>query len=108
VPVADTPISAEEGKRLTELFGCVACHSSDGITAGKAGPPWNGLFGSKRIFADGSSAIADEAYLRQSIRQPAAKIIKGFEKGEIAMPPYEGLVTDTQVEALVLYLKSLH
>src|SRR5205085_991994 len=65
-----TPITVEEGKRLSELMGCIACHSIDGSSLGKVGPTWKGLAGSRVRFADGSSAIADADYLRESIRLP--------------------------------------
>ena len=66
---------------LLEQYGCTACHSIDG-SAGTA-PTFKGLYGSKRVLADGSTVIADEAYLRQSIESPEAKVVKGFD----AMPP---------------------
>ena len=99
--------TAEEGRRVAELLGCAACHSSDGTVLGKIGPSWKGLFGSRVLFADGGSALANEAYLRESIKDPAAKIVRGFEKSEAGMPSYEGVITDTQIEALILYIKSL-
>ncbi len=102
-----TPVTVEEGRRVSELMGCVACHSNDGSMIGKIGPTWKGLFGSKRVFANGGSAVADEAYIRESIRNPAAKVVRGFETSETGMPSYDGIVSDPQVEALVLYIKSL-
>jgi len=107
VVAASTPATAEEGKRVWELMGCVACHSTDGSTIGKVGPTWKGLFGRPRVFADGSKTIADEAYLRESIREPAAKVVSGFEKSDAGMPSYEGVLSDAQIEALVLYIKTL-
>lgn len=107
-PAEETPITPEEGKRLSELLGCAACHSSDGVTLEKVGPTWKGLFGHEVAFADGSKALADENYVRESIREPAKRIVRGYEKGDISMPSYEGIITDSQLEALVLYIKSLH
>ena len=104
---ASTPVTAEEGKRVSELMGCVACHSIDGSTIGKVGPTWKGLFGGPRVFADGSRAVANEAYLRESIREPSLKVVSGFEKSDTGMPSYEGVISDAQIEALVLYLKTL-
>jgi hypothetical protein len=51
--------------------------------------------------------LADGAYLRESILDPHAKTVKVFEKGEYAMPSDAGLVTDSQLELLVLFIKSL-
>ncbi|MBL9138439.1 MAG: cytochrome c [Verrucomicrobiales bacterium] len=101
------PVTVEEGRRLAELMGCAACHSIDGTTLGKVGPTWKGLFGSERHFADGTRAPAFEEYLRQSIREPAARIVQGFDKSDAGMPSYEGVLTDAQIEALVLYVKSV-
>lgn len=103
----NTPVTVEEGARLSELLGCVACHSNDGTTVGKVGPSWKGLFGSQpEIFGKGK-VTADEAYLRESIKDPIAKIVKGYEKSDAGMPSYEGVITDAQIEALILYLKTL-
>ena len=104
---AEVPVTAQEGRRLAELLGCAACHSNDGTTVGKAGPTWKGLYGQEVEFADRTKAVADEAYLRQSIREPSAKVVRGFEKSDTAMPTYEGLISDPQIEALILYIKSL-
>jgi mono/diheme cytochrome c family protein len=102
-----TPITVEEGKRLAELMGCIACHSTDGSTLGKVGPTWKGLAGSRVRFTDGTTAVADSDYLRESIRKPTAKIVKDFDKSDAGMPSYEGILTDSQIEALVLYIESL-
>ncbi len=105
--LAETPVTAEEGKRLATLLGCELCHSNDGSTQGKVGPTWKGVFGSERLFANAPKTMATEGYLRESIQQPSTKIVKGFEKGDVAMPSYEGLISDPQIEALILYIKSL-
>jgi len=102
-----TPATAEAGQRVAELMGCAACHSTDGSTVGKVGPTWKGLFGSQVPCASGVTVLADEAYLRESIREPAAKIVRGFDKTDTGMPSYEGVISDAQIEALVVYIKSL-
>ena len=104
---AVTPITAKEGERLAALLGCTACHSSDGSTLGKVGPSWKGVYGSEAVFTDGSKAVANEAYLRESIEEPTAKILRGFDKSDAGMPSYKGVITDAQVEALILYIKTL-
>ena len=101
------PASASEGQRLAGLMGCSVCHSTDGTTLGKVGPSWKGLLGSRRQFADGTDTMANDDYLRESIREPAARIVKGFETSDVGMPSYEGVLTDTQIESLVLYLKTI-
>ena len=98
----------EEGVRLYQMIGCMACHSTDGSTIGKVGPSWKGLFGTKReLGKGGKSALADEAYIRESITNPSAKVVKGFEKFDTGMPIYAGILNESQIESLVLYIKSL-
>ena len=104
---AAAPVTVEEGQRLAALMGCVACHSIDGSTLGKVGPSWKGVFGSERRLVGGTIARADEAYVRESIREPALRVVAGFDKSDTGMPSYEGVITDSQLEALVLYIKSL-
>lgn len=107
---ASGPVTVEEGQRLYQLFGCVACHSADGVDVAKVGPTWLGLFGTERpvvVNRKKSNVRVDEAYVRESILDPLAKVVSGYEKGEYAMPSYAGVVNDSQIEALVLYLKSL-
>jgi len=49
--------------------------------------------------------IADEAYIRESILMPAAKITAGYQP---IMPTFQGQVSEEQLLALVEYVKSLH
>lgn len=108
---AGGPVSVEEGQRLAQLFACVACHADEhNPIIAKSGPAWKGLYGSSRsVFIAGKNrqVTADEAYLRESILDPTAKVAAGFEKGEYAMPSFAGVLNDSQVESLVLYIKSL-
>jgi glucose/arabinose dehydrogenase len=102
------PASIEEGRRLYQASGCIACHAVDSSSLTRLGPTWKGLYGSQRTVAGGVVRVtADEAYLRESILQPAAKVVAGYERGEISMPSYTGLLTDSQVDSLVLFIKSL-
>jgi mono/diheme cytochrome c family protein len=103
----EVEISAAEGRRLSELMGCVACHSTDGSTLGRTGPSWKGLFGSVRRLAGGGSVVADRNYLRESIQEPAAKVVEGFQGTDTGMPSYQGVLAPEQVESLVLYLETL-
>ena len=105
-----TPVSIDEGRRVYNMMGCVACHSTDGSKVAKVGPTWKGLYGKKQtVVVDGENQTitSDEAYLRESILDPTAKVVKGFDKGEWAMPSYAGVLTDEQIESLILFMKSL-
>ena len=93
--------SPEEGQNLSVLKGCAACHSVDKST--KIGPPWRGLYGSQVELNDGSLVTADEAYLLESIKDPNAKIVKGFTRG--AMPLVS--LTDSEINSLIAYIKSV-
>jgi len=92
---------ARQGGELYRDLGCVGCHTTDG--APSTGPTWLGLFGSERTFTDGTSALADEAYLEEAIRDPAAKIVQGFPN---IMPPYPQL-KDEEIKAIIEYIRSL-
>lgn len=91
---------AVEGSEIAQTSGCAACHGSSG--EGGIGPAWVGLYGSEIELADGTTVVADEAYLRESIVDPQAKIRAGYE---IAMP--ENPLTDDEVEKVLEYIKAL-
>ena len=102
------PVSATEGRLLYERVGCMACHANDRSTTERLGPSLAGLYGTPRTFADGSApARADDAYLREAILEPAAKIVAGYERNGVGMPSYAGVLTDAQVESMILYIRSL-
>jgi len=92
----------ELGKLLYEKQGCSTCHSVDGTP--KIGPTWKGLFGKTESFVDGSSAPADENYIRQSILDPAAKVVQGYAP---SMPTYMGKLKDAEIDGIIAYIKSL-
>ena len=52
---------------------------------------------------DGRIVTADENYIRESILDPGAKVVKGFKP---IMPTFQGLVSEEQLNALVAYVKS--
>ena len=105
---ADTQeISAALGKELYETMGCMACHSNDGSTEGRVGPTLAGLAGNSRSFAKGKDALADADYLRESILQPSVKVLKAYAESDIGMPTYEGVLTQSQVNSLVEYIRTL-
>lgn len=88
------------GTELLETHLCTACHSVDGSDG--PGPTLKGLFGAQRELVDGSIVTADEAYLRESIVSPEAKIGKNFDD---SMPPAE--IPPEELEAIIEYLKRL-
>jgi mono/diheme cytochrome c family protein len=96
--------SAAEGAQIFQRVGCVACHSVDGTQAGKTGPTLKGVYGSTVQLTGKPARVADEAYLLQSILEPGADIVKGFEPG---MPSFRGVLSDAQVLSLVMYIEGL-
>lgn len=96
-----TDASPEAGQNLAVLKGCTSCHSVDNTT--KIAPPWKGLYGSQVELKDGSQVVADDTYLIESIKEPNAKIVKGFTKG--AMPHIS--LTEEEINTLVVYIKSV-
>ncbi|MEX0884422.1 MAG: c-type cytochrome, partial [Cyclobacteriaceae bacterium] len=95
---------AVKGRDLFMNYGCIACHAINDNNAGKIGPGVKGLYGAEREFKDGSTAIADEEYLRESIIDPGAKVVKGKE-GE--MPSFLGVLSDNDIDSIILYFKTL-
>jgi cytochrome c oxidase subunit 2 len=64
-----------------------------------------GLYNKPVQLADGRTVLADDAYLRESILQPNAKIVSGFEPN--VMPNFQGQLTEENVIQLIAYIKSL-
>jgi cytochrome c oxidase subunit 2 len=91
------------GDKWSQQYGCRACHSTDG-SAG-VGPTWKGVFGHEVTLSDGSKVLADHDYLFESIRDPGAKIVEGFQN---VMPPNIAAdMTDQQVEDVIAFIESL-
>lgn len=92
---------AELGEQVFRQTGCANCH---GGTNSLRAPTLVGLAGSTVQLADGSTAVADEAYLRQEILNPWKRLTKGYDR---TMPEYAGTLTEEQVFQLIAYMKSL-
>ena len=91
----------EAGARLFSQMNCVTCHSDQ---AGARGPSLNGIFGTEESMVGGDRIVVDEAYIRESIINPRAKIVSGYQS---IMPTYQGQVTETNIFNLISYIKSL-
>jgi cytochrome c oxidase subunit II len=89
------------GQQLSRIKGCFGCHSIDGTRL--QGPTWQGLFGSMRQFTDGTSAVADENYLRESILEPGKRVVATFPN---AMQSYQGRLTEEELNAIIIFLRS--
>ncbi|MDG1892381.1 MAG: cytochrome c [Verrucomicrobiota bacterium] len=100
-------VSVLRGRALYQSMGCMACHSTDGTTDGRVGPSFAALIGRKRTFVKGAEQIADEAYIRESILDPARKVVQGHAQSDVGMPSYAGVLNPSQVDSLVAFIKSL-
>jgi cytochrome c2 len=100
----DPPITRDRGRDLFMTIGCAGCHSAGTETTGMYGPPFKGLYGSTRILSDGSTVTADDHYLKESILDPDKKIAKGYEA---EMPSFRGILSDADMESLLLYIMYL-
>jgi cytochrome c oxidase subunit 2 len=94
-----SPIAA--GEKLFQDLVCSSCHLQD---AQGRGPALAGVFGKPVQLQGGATVVADEAYLRESIVNPQAKVVAGYQP---IMPTFQGLVTEEQLLQLIAYVKSL-
>ncbi|MFI4898059.1 MAG: c-type cytochrome [Phycisphaerales bacterium JB059] len=90
-----------DGQRLY-TGKCATCHSVDG--SNNIGPSWKDLYGAQRSFNDGSSLVADDNYIRESIYNPGAKIVQGYQN---QMTPFMGVLGDDDVANIIAYMKSI-
>ena len=93
---------AVAGQRLFERYGCAGCHRPDGKGRG---PTLVGSFGRPVPLENGQKVKFDEAYIRESILHPQAKVVAGFTP---VMPTFQGQVSEEGLLQLVAYIKSLH
>jgi len=93
---------AARGERILSGAGCLNCHALDGKE--KIGPNLRGLYGSKAPLEGGQVVTVDEEYLRESIVDPGAKVVKGYPN---VMPTYKASMPPDDVRAVVEYLKTL-
>jgi len=93
---------AARGERLLKTAGCLNCHALEGKE--KIGPNLKGLFGSKVPLEDGTTVVADEDYLRESITDPGARIVKGYQN---VMPTFKTTLSAEDVNGVVEYIKGL-
>jgi len=92
---------ASTGEKLFQQLACITCHRSD---AQGRGPVLQGLFGKEVLLQNGGKVTVDESYLRESILNPRAKIVAGFQA---IMPTFQGQVSEEQLLQLVAYIKSI-
>ena len=89
------------GEQLFQQLACGACHLADGTGRG---PSLAGGFGRQVQLVGGTSVVADDSYIRESILLPHAKVTAGYQP---TMPTYQGQVNEEGVMSLIEYIKSL-
>jgi cytochrome c oxidase subunit 2 len=102
--VTDSPTAS--GQRIMKNIGCFACHTTDGTKL--VGPSFKGLYGHPVTVETGSNereVTADDEYIKRSIYDPNADVVKGFNKG--LMQPYKGQLKDEDVAQIIEYIKTL-
>jgi cytochrome c oxidase subunit 2 len=87
-----------------KLFADLACNTCHRAAVQGRGPVLNGLFGRTVQLEGGITQQVDEAYIRESIVDPTAKITAGFQP---IMPTYQGIVSEEGLLQLIEYVKSL-
>ena len=90
------------GASLFQRFGCNTCHRGGGTSQG---PSLAGLFGKTVQLEGGKTVTANEDYLRESILEPRAKVVAGYQP---IMPTFKGLVSEEGILQLIAYIKSIN
>ena len=96
--------AASQGQKLFQERGCASCHQAEAGGQQGRGPTLYGIFGKQQPVEGGATVTVDEAYIRESILNPQAKIAAGFQN---IMPTYQGQLSEEQVLQLVAYIRSL-
>lgn len=94
------PVDA--GRKIYETRGCKTCHTIDGTRL--VGPSLRNAYGATAPLADGTSVLADDAYIRESIQYPQAKVHAGFQP---VMTPYLNVLKDKDINNVIAFLKSI-
>jgi len=92
---------ASRGEKLFQYLACANCHRTD--QPGRC-PNLQGMFGTGVQLTTGETVKADEAYIRESILNPSAKVVAGYQN---VMPSFQGQVTEEDLLQLMEYIKSL-
>lgn len=93
---------ADTGRSVAARRGCLNCHTLDGQP--HIGPTWAGLLGSSVKLTDGTTVVADEAYLTRSMMDPQVQIVEGFKP---VMPSFRGILAQPEVASLLELMKVL-
>lgn len=98
--IAPAPESADAGYRLLEAKECLACHSVDGTEG--IGPTLKGILGRTEKLTNGQTITVDDAYLKEAIVSPEAKIPEGYEDLMT-----KANLTEDELNQMIEYMKIL-
>jgi len=93
------------GFAIIKANACLTCHSLDGAKI--IGPSFKGIYGTKRIVVTNGAereVVADEEYIKRSILDPNADVVKGFNKG--LMQSYKEVLKAGDIDKIVDYFKT--
>lgn len=96
--------AASQGQKLFQERGCASCHQTDPGGQQGRGPTLYGLFGKQQAIQGDGQVTVDEAYVRESILNPQAKLALGFQP---IMPTFQGQLSEEQILQLIAYIRSL-
>ena len=105
--LAESSVPGSAGLSIMKAQGCLVCHSSDGTKI--IGPTYLNLFGKKEVVTRNDKDVTitvDEDYIKRSIYEPDADIVKGYPKG--LMVSYKDKISDSDIAKIIEYLKSLN
>ena len=91
----------QSGAKVFQANGCQSCHLADGTGLG---PSLLGLYGNPVKLTTGETVTADDAYIRESIVLPKAKIVLGYTP---IMPSFQGRMTEEQISNVIAYIRAL-
>jgi cytochrome c oxidase subunit 2 len=103
---SDIPADEPPGLTLMKQNACITCHSLDGSKI--VGPSFKGIYGEKVTVTTDSGekeVTVDDEYIRRSIYEPGAEIVKGFNKG--LMISYKDKLKDEDIKSITDYIKTL-
>lgn len=93
---------ARQGAEVAASRGCFGCHSTDGTVV--LAPTWRNLWGRTERLQDGDSVRVDAAYITESMMDPLARVVAGFDP---IMPSYQGQITPRESAAIIEYIRTL-
>jgi mono/diheme cytochrome c family protein len=96
-----SPSAVQRGEMLFQELGCAGCHTGQ---ENAVGPQLQGLFGEQVNLGSGETVVAEESYIRESILNPSAKVVAGYQP---IMPSFQDRVSEEDLSDLVAYIESL-